>query len=626
MMLKFFAFLSLLSLLSHGIEATKDPVELLCPGTSTVTPNTTYQANLDLVLYSLLSNATTKNGFYKSSAGHRPSDIVYGSFLCRGDLTTENCKYCVANATKDMALGCSGHKEAIIWYDHCMVRYSNNNFFSIMELKPSVIKTNGENISRPDFIVKLRDIMNQLVSWLVRHSQSSDKKFATRKDKFALFQLFSSAECVPDISAFNCSECLRKAISYLPSCCSGKIGGRILLPSCSIRYETYSFYSSPEAHGRAALLRIIGAVASSAVVAMVVFAVVYRFFRRKRLKKSSSKIDEIIDRSEFSNIESLQFRLSAIKAATNNFDNRNKLGEGGFGSVYKGTLPNGQEIAAKRLSKCSGQGAEEFKNEIESVTKLQHRNLVRLLGLCFEGEEKILVYEFVPNRSLDYFLFDAVRKDQLYWPKRYKIIVGIARGLLYLHEDSRLRIIHRDLKASNVLLDGDMNPRISDFGTARIFGVDQIEGSTNRIVGTYGYMSPEYVTFGNFSVKSDVFSFGVLILEIISSKRNSSSKSESGEGLLDIAWRYWRNGTPLKLMDPALKESCSINEVIRGVHIGLLCVQEDMEDRPTMAAVVAMLTSDTTSLPLPRQPAFTNSSDVESYKPCSTISDQLNTC
>ncbi|KAF2303643.1 hypothetical protein GH714_020519 [Hevea brasiliensis] len=578
MMLKFFAFLSLLSLLSHGIEATKDPVELLCPGTSTVTPNTTYQANLDLVLYSLLSNATTKNGFYKSSAGHRPSTSSMAVFSAE-----EISQPKIANIVWQMLLK--------IW-----------PLAALGTKKPSFGTTT------------------------VWHSQSSDKKFATRKDKFALFQLFSSAECVPDISAFNCSECLRKAISYLPSCCSGKIGGRILLPSCSIRYETYSFYSSPEAHGRAALLRIIGAVASSAVVAMVVFAVVYRFFRRKRLKKSSSKIDEIIDRSEFSNIESLQFRLSAIKAATNNFDNRNKLGEGGFGSVYKGTLPNGQEIAAKRLSKCSGQGAEEFKNEIESVTKLQHRNLVRLLGLCFEGEEKILVYEFVPNRSLDYFLFDAVRKDQLYWPKRYKIIVGIARGLLYLHEDSRLRIIHRDLKASNVLLDGDMNPRISDFGTARIFGVDQIEGSTNRIVGTYGYMSPEYVTFGNFSVKSDVFSFGVLILEIISSKRNSSSKSESGEGLLDIAWRYWRNGTPLKLMDPALKESCSINEVIRGVHIGLLCVQEDMEDRPTMAAVVAMLTSDTTSLPLPRQPAFTNSSDVESYKPCSTISDQLNTC
>ncbi|KAK0579377.1 hypothetical protein LWI29_025359 [Acer saccharum] len=158
---------------------------------------------------------------------------------------------------------------------------------------------------------------------------------------------------------------------------------------------------------------------------------------------------------------------------------------GGFGEVYKGVLPNGQEIAVKRLSKRSGQGVEEFKNEVVVVAKLQHRNLVRLQGFCLEGEEKILVYEFVPNKSLDYFLFDLEKQRQLDWNTRYKIIGGIARGILYLHEDSRLRIIHRDLKASNVLLDGDMNPKIADFGMARIFGVDQTQGNTNRIVGTY---------------------------------------------------------------------------------------------------------------------------------------------
>ncbi|EEF43933.1 Serine/threonine-protein kinase PBS1, putative [Ricinus communis] len=376
-------------------------------------------------------------------------------------------------------------------------------------------------------------------------------------------------------------------------------------------------------HGHSGLFRIIAAVVSAAVVAVMIYAIVYWFFRRRRLKKCSRTLDEIIDQREYSNIESMKFSLSKIKAATNNFSDDNKLGEGGFGAVYKGTLPNGQDIAAKRLSRCSVQDAEEFKNEIESVTKLQHRNLVRLLGLCFEAEEKILVYEFVPNRSLDYFLFDVRKKDQLDWPKRYKIIVGIARGLLYLHEDSRLRIIPRDLKASNVLLDSDMNPRISDFGTARIFGVDQIEGSTNRIVGTYGYMSPEYVAFGNFSVKSDVFSFSVLIIELISSRRNGSSRSECGEGLLDTAWKHWTNGTPLELMDSTLRESCSINEVVRGVHIGLLCVQEDTEVRPTMAAVVAMLTGDTASLPIPRKPAFTKSSAVQSYVTSSTSSNQF---
>ncbi|KEH36480.1 G-type lectin S-receptor-like Serine/Threonine-kinase [Medicago truncatula] len=214
------------------------------------------------------------------------------------------------------------------------------------------------------------------------------------------------------------------------------------------------------------------------------------------------------------------FDFNTIILATNNFLEANKLGQGGFGSVYRGRLIEGQEIAVKRLSQTSEQGVEEFKNEVKLIAKLQHRNLVRLLGCCVDRDEKLLVYEYMENRSLDSILFDKARKPLLDWKKRFDIICGIVRGLLYLHHDSRLRIIHRDLKASNILLDGKMNPKISDFGMARIFGRDQTEANTLRVVGTYGYMSPEYAMDGNFSVKSDVFSFGVLVLEIISGKKN----------------------------------------------------------------------------------------------------------
>ncbi|KAJ1379738.1 putative serine/threonine-protein kinase [Sesbania bispinosa] len=299
------------------------------------------------------------------------------------------------------------------------------------------------------------------------------------------------------------------------------------------------------------------------------------------------------------------FHLESILDATNNFANANKLGQGGFGPVYKGKFPGGQEVAVKRLSSCSGQGLEEFKNEVVLIAKLQHRNLVRLLGYCLEGDEKMLVYEYMPNRSLDAFIFDRKLCGSLDWDMRFKIILGIARGLLYLHEDSRLRIIHRDLKTSNILLDEEKNPKISDFGLARIFGGKETVANTDRVVGTYGYMSPEYALDGHFSVKSDVFSFGVVVLEIISGKRNTGFYQPEHElSLLGYAWHLWKVGRALDFMDQTLYETCNADECLKCVNVGLLCLQEDPNERPTMSNVVFMLGSESNTLPTPKEPAF----------------------
>ncbi|KAI3828625.1 hypothetical protein L1987_02732 [Smallanthus sonchifolius] len=214
--------------------------------------------------------------------------------------------------------------------------------------------------------------------------------------------------------------------------------------------------------------------------------------------------------------------FASIMTSTNDFSAESKLGQGGFGPVYKGRLNDGQEIAIKRLSRSSGQELVEFKNELILIARLQHTNLVRILGCCIHGDEKMLIYEYMTNKSLDFFLFDENRNAELNWPKRFNIIEGIAQGLLYLHKYSRMRVIHRDLKSNNILLDEGMNPKISDFGMARIFNQNETQATTNRVVGTYGYMSPEYAMEGTFSIKSDIYSFGVLILEIISGRRNSS--------------------------------------------------------------------------------------------------------
>ncbi|KAL5133917.1 G-type lectin S-receptor-like serine/threonine-protein kinase [Glycine soja] len=308
------------------------------------------------------------------------------------------------------------------------------------------------------------------------------------------------------------------------------------------------------------------------------------------------------------------FEFEMLATATNNFHLANMLGKGGFGPVYKGQLDNGQEIAVKRLSKASGQGLEEFMNEVVVISKLQHRNLVRLLGCCIERDEQMLVYEFMPNKSLDSFLFDPLQRKILDWKKRFNIIEGIARGVLYLHRDSRLRIIHRDLKASNILLDDEMNPKISDFGLARIVrGGDDDEANTKRVVGTYGYMPPEYAMEGIFSEKSDVYSFGVLLLEIVSGRRNTSFyNNEQSLSLVGYAWKLWNEDNIMSIIDPEIHDPMFEKSILRCIHIGLLCVQELTKERPTISTVVLMLISEITHLPPPRQVAFVQKQNCQS--------------
>ncbi|CAI8595917.1 unnamed protein product [Vicia faba] len=413
-------------------------------------------------------------------------------------------------------------------------------------------------------------------------------------------------------------------LEKVPKCCGTKIGWQVLAPSCLIKHDDFIFYQlisqtsqplhdSAEKGGSSKPNTLIIIIVISLVVSLALVSFCIYFIWRKYHSNKDGLVSKTITTSHHGDIkryDSLHVDLPIIpliwiRKSTNDFSESCKLGEGGFGPVYKGNLLDGTEIAIKRLSITSGQGSKEFKNEVIFIAKLQHRNLVRLLGCCIEDNEKLLVYEYMPNSSLDFHLFDEEKRKVLDWKLRMNIINGIAKGLLYLHEDSRLRVIHRDLKASNVLLDQEMNPKISDFGLARSFEKDQSQENTRRVVGTYGYMSPEYAMEGLYSVKSDVFSFGVLLLEIVCGKRNGGFYlAEHGQSLLIYSWNLWCEGKSMELLDAILKETCIENEVKKCVHIGLLCVQEDAIDRPTMSNIVVMLASETMTLPTPNQPAF----------------------
>ncbi|KAK3431934.1 hypothetical protein EUGRSUZ_E04193, partial [Eucalyptus grandis] len=538
------------------------------------TSSSPYAKNRDAVLSSLASNVA-HDGFYDTRMGKNPNTI-YAITFCRGDSSANTCESCVSSAVRDLVMKCPYQKAVFSWGNGdppCFIRYSDTPIHGILQTSPKYLMVNHGNritMDQDQFDEVWRNLMERLVS--KASDGTSRLKYATGQNNLPDNKtIYSLLQCSPDLLPNDCESCLREAIDDYYRCCHGWQGGYVYKPSCNFRWELHKFFeSSPSPYPSSP-----PSPSSPSHPAT----------------PPAPKVDIAKGVSEITSLKSLQFDWDTLLAATNNFSQENKLGRGGFGEVYQGRLPNGKEIAVKKLSKSSGQGVQEFKNEIVLVAKLQHWNLVRLLGFCLEGEEKLLIYEFVPNKSLDYFVF------------------GIARGMLYLHEDSRLQIIHRDLKASNVLLDNDMNPKISDFGMARIFGVDQTKANTSRIVGTYGYMSPEYAMHGQFSQKSDVYSFGILLLEIICGKRNDYYyRSDGGETLASYAWKHWRDDVP---SDPALGESYSRSQVLRCIHIGFLCVQEDPADRPTMASIVLALSSQTLSLPVPQGPAFFFRSGME---------------
>ncbi|CAL4997348.1 unnamed protein product [Urochloa decumbens] len=329
---------------------------------------------------------------------------------------------------------------------------------------------------------------------------------------------------------------------------------------------------------------IVGIVIGALVLGLAIMAGIFTLVqKRRRVAQQQEELYNMVGRPNI-------FSSAELKLATDNFSPQNILGEGGYGPVYKGKLPDGRVIAVKQLSETSHQGKSQFVTEVATISAVQHRNLVKLYGCCIDSNTHLLVYEYHENRSLDRALFGDTGLS-LNWPTRFEIILGIARGLTYLHEESSVRIVHRDIKASNVLLDKDLTPKISDFGLAKLFDEKKTHVST-KISGTFGYLAPEYAMRGHLTEKADVFAFGVVALETITGRSNTDNSLEEDKiYLFEWAWELYERDQVLSILDPRI-EDLNGEEALRVIHVALLCTQGSPYQRPPMSRVMKMLTGD----------------------------------
>eukprot|EP01018_Ginkgo_biloba_P036595 Gb_07080 [translate_table: standard] len=631
-----FLFILLFSSFHLGMSETRS---WMCNNGTTYSKGSKFANNLNRVLEDLV-NKTSRTGFNTSSYGQSPNE-VYGLLQCRGDISQQDCLSCSQEANTSIEEHCRNGIGGRVWLDMCFLRYEKYNFFSRLDTQLTAL-VNTQNVTNPD---AFRNATWALLSNLtLKASEPANKGFATGTSVYSSFsEVYGLVQCWRDISAQDCRSCLKTGMSFLLQCCSQRQGAQSMLGSCTVRYEIYPFFNSapstpvpsptaetpaigglnPSVEKRSKksskkIPIILGAI-GGVLVALVIICL---FAMRRKVKAAiiqspiTLRHDEVhpdVSESLIGQDQTI-FTLEVLTLATANFSDDNKLGEGGFGPVYKGRTPDGVEIAVKKLSVQSGQGKTEFLNEVKLVAKIQHRNLVKLLGCCAEGVERLLVYEYLSNKSLDTFLFVPEKRRSLDWQKRYNIILGVARGLLYLHEDSQLRIIHRDIKANNILLDDKLNPKIADFGLARLFREDETHVHT-RVAGTYGYMAPEYAMRGQLSVKADVYSFGVVLLEIISGRKNTDSNlPPEMQNIIEWIWRLYKRGQILDVIDKELVRSCPQEQALRCIHVGLLCVQADPALRPPISNVILMMSSNSVTLASPTKPAFVNISHSHNSK------------
>ncbi|PIA29290.1 hypothetical protein AQUCO_06100063v1 [Aquilegia coerulea] len=576
--------------------------------------NTTIFVPNFVTMMELLRDQMRNNGFGITQVGTGP-DANYGLTQCYGDITLIDCELCYSEIHIRLP-GCFPYNSGRIYLDGCFMRAANYSFYD--EITSPDDKTLCGNVTKKDsrFQESARKAILDAVTEAPNNGGFARPEVllsgSTNESAYVL------ANCWKTVNESACRACLNNA-SVSAMRCLPSSEGRVLNAGCFLRYSDTNFLNEEQVGTRSKVSKtIIIVIVVSSLVAALIGAIIGNHIRTRRmLQKKRRDSNNTVEIVKTLNDSSLNFKFSTLHKATGYFDDANKLGQGGFGIVYKGVLADGREIAVKRLFVNNRNRAAEFYNEVNLISSVDHKNLVRLLGCSCFGPESLLVYEFLPNMSLDRFLFDESRGKALNWKKRFEIIIGTTEGLVYLHENKDIRIIHRDIKASNILLDSKLRAKLADFGLARTFQEDKSHIST-VIAGTLGYMAPEYLAYGQLTEKVDVYSFGVLILEIVTGRQNNGTKNNDfSDSLIIAAWKHFQQGTTEKIFDPNMMlqnySNCSDikNDICRVVHVGLLCTQEAPSLRPFMSTALQMLTNKDEQLPAPTNPPFVDEKTME---------------
>ncbi|KAK1419996.1 hypothetical protein QVD17_29487 [Tagetes erecta] len=542
----------------------------------------------------------------------------YALAECYNDLSSQDCTLCYAQIRTSLP-GCFPKNGGRIYLDGCFMRLQNYSFYE--EYTSPNDTTICGSVTRKG--ISFQESTRRAVVNVVSDALRNNDYFAREEVSVSGFSnsVYVLAECWKTLSPMSCRACLENASMSITKCLPWS-EGRVLNTGCFMRYSDTNFLnpvpvtSSSSNKGRTIAI-VVSAVSCATVTAITLMIVLYIRKRRyiQHRRKGSYDIEKL---AKILNDSSLNFKYSTVEKATGYWDESNKLGEGGFGTVYKGVLTDGREIAVKRLFFNYKFRVADFYNEVNIISSVEHKNLTRLLGCSCSGPESILIYEYLPNKSLDFFIFDETKGREIGWEKRVEIIIGIAEGLVYLHENTNHRIIHRDIKAPNILLDLRLRPKIADFGLARSFQDDKSHIST-AIAGTLGYMAPEYLAHGQLTEKADVYSFGVLILEMVTGMESNRSRSETAEytdSLLSTVWKHFKQGTVEEIVDSNLMMHIYPNtkfqkDIAKVVHVALLCTQEAPSLRPSMSRALKMLAKEDDSLPDPSNPPFINEMTME---------------